>query len=102
MESPRRYPRTLEQAFGPYTSRHVHVDAPRSSLRAWAMYLLILALAIVGAMLTGCTKAEAAGHSRESWLPQTLAWGTIDRTTPDDYGVVCYTYGSRFSCVKVK
>lgn len=53
----RRYPRTLEQAFGPYTSRHVHVDAPRASLRAWAAYLLVLTVAVVCAGLSGCWPA---------------------------------------------
>jgi hypothetical protein len=57
MESPRRYPRTLQEAFGPHTSRHVHVDAPRASLRAWAAYLAIVAIALACAALTGCWPA---------------------------------------------
>jgi hypothetical protein len=95
MESPRRYPRTLEQAFGPYTSRHVHVDAPRSSLRAWAVYLLILALAIVGAMLTGCGRRVDADAG--------IGWSGVGKTNPDEHGVVCYSMnGQVLSCVKVK
>jgi hypothetical protein len=102
MESSRKYPRSLEQAFGPYTARRIDVEPPRSSLRAWAVYLAILALAIAGAMLAGCTQVKAAEHSPESWLPQTLTWGFIYRTAPDDYGVVCYVYQGKPSCVKVK
>ena len=91
----RRYPRTMQEAFGPYTSRHVHVDAPRSSLRAWAVYLAVLALAIAGAMLAGCTKAEAASE---------VSIITTGHTQPDEYGVVCYRawQTNGISCVKVK
>jgi hypothetical protein len=96
MESPRRYPRTLQEAFGPHTSRHVHVDAPRASLRAWAVYLAVLALAITGAMLAGCTRAEAKQGFGDSW-------GLVDKTSVDEHGVVCYSKnGQTLSCVKVK
>jgi hypothetical protein len=53
----RRYPRTLQQAFGPHTSRELYTEPPRSSLRAWAAYLAILAIALVCAVLTGCSPA---------------------------------------------
>jgi hypothetical protein len=92
----RRYPRTLEQAFGPYTSRHVHVDAPRASLRAWAAYLLIVALAIAAAMLAGCTRVEAT---------PTIGPDRLLKTEPDEHGVVCYQWdhgNAHISCVKVK
>jgi hypothetical protein len=100
MESSRKYPRSLEQAFGPYTARRIDVEPPRSSLRAWAVYLAILALAIAGAMLAGCTKVEAAVP--DGMMGET--WRGISRTTPDDYGVICYrSNASRYlSCVKVK
>lgn len=99
MESPRRYPRSLEQAFGPYTSRHIHVDAPRAGWRAWAAYLLVVAIALACAVLAGCTKAEAAVPDGMMGL----SWGGIGRTAPDDYGVVCYSKnGQTLSCVKVK
>lgn len=96
MESPRRYPRTLQEAFGPHTSRHVHVEAPRASLRAWAMYLAIVAIALACAVLAGCTKVEA----KETFGPDI---GQIDKTPVDEYGVVCYRgRGASLSCVKVR
>lgn len=96
----RKYPRSLEQAFGPYTSRHIHVDAPRAGWRAWAAYLMVVVIALVCAALTGCTKAEAA-------VPDGLmgrTWEGFRRTTPDDYGIVCYTrdLNQTLSCVKVR
>lgn len=51
METPRRYPRTLQEAFGPHTSRHLHIEQPRSSLRSWAIYLAVLAIALACAVL---------------------------------------------------
>jgi hypothetical protein len=95
MESPRRYPRTLQEAFGPHTSRDLHTKPPRASLRAWAAYLLILAIALVCAALSGCTKVEASTG---------LDPVTVYKSQPDEYGVVCYRLWETngVSCVKVK
>lgn len=95
MESPRRYPRTLQEAFGPHTSRDLHTKPPRASLRAWAMYLAVLAIALACAALTGCGNAQADGLINY-------------KSAPDEYGVVCYrivdtSINARgVSCVKVK
>jgi hypothetical protein len=97
MNTPRRYTRTMQEAFGPYTSRHIHVEPPRSSLRAWAAYLAILAIALACAVLTGCSDAKADGE-------HTWPKSEVRKTTPDEHGVVCYQYvhGYTISCVKVK
>jgi len=98
MESSRKYPRSLEQAFGPYTARRIDVEPPRSSLRAWAVYLAIFALAIAGAMLAGC-------GVREDVLSPAPPMKGVRSFGPDEHGVVCYQpfyNGASISCVKVK
>ncbi len=51
MDTERRYPRTLEQAFGPYTSRSLHVEMPRNSRAVKTLYAVLLILAIGGCVL---------------------------------------------------
>jgi hypothetical protein len=97
MESPRRYPRTLQEAFGPHTSRDLHTKPPRASLRAWAAYLLILAIALVCAALSGCTRLQETPAGFKPVDP------SVPHTGPDEFGVVCYAYGYQtLSCIKVK
>lgn len=95
MDTPRRYPRTLQEAFGPHTSRHVHVEAPRASLRAWAVYLAAVAIALACAALAGCNKQ-----------PLEMPFTGITKTQPDEHGVVCYRdmgeHEHAISCVKVR
>lgn len=48
--SPRKYPRTLQEAFGPYASGPIHpMPEPRSRRRAdWALYLIaVIGIAVV-------------------------------------------------------
>ncbi len=47
----KRFPRTLCEAFGPYTSTRVEEPARRASARHQALYLVLLCLALVGAFL---------------------------------------------------
>jgi hypothetical protein len=47
----RQYPRTLEQAFGPYTSRHIEEKADYSA--GWWAALIVCAL--VGLVMVGAT-----------------------------------------------
>ena len=52
MVSTRRYPRTLEQAFGPYTSHQIAEPAPHSRV-ANIIYTVVCfaSMAIVGVLL---------------------------------------------------
>lgn len=48
MNSPRRYPRTLQEAFGPHTSRGIHTaPEPGCKLARW-LYAAMLIVAILG------------------------------------------------------
>ena len=53
MLTTRRYPRTLQQAFGPYTSPHVYVieTAPRRWHRPAMVALTLAAAALIGVIL---------------------------------------------------
>lgn len=46
----RRYPRTLQEAFGPYTSNIIHTRTPRTGRVALTLSLVSL-LALVGCMV---------------------------------------------------
>lgn len=47
----RRYPRTMQEAFGPHTSRQIHEPTPRTPLHEKALYAvaLIAVLVVLGA-----------------------------------------------------
>ena len=49
MQTVRKHPRTLQEAFGPYTSRDVHEPVTRSD-RVYGV-LLATAIGVVGALL---------------------------------------------------
>lgn len=57
MTTIRRYPRTLQEAFGPHTSSHITVNAPASPLWVRVLYGVLLGAVIVGLFsLSGCSQ----------------------------------------------
>lgn len=98
----KRFPRTLEEAFGPYTARQIHEDQPRGFSPAWwASMVAVSVVSVVVITLTGCGEAKAPYTPRDTTIraDRILTWG------PDEHGVVCYAYYSgqdSLSCVKVK
>lgn len=55
----RRFPRTLTEAFGPYTSQHIEpMNAPSERSQVWAtrVYLAILVVAVVCTIFVGAPK----------------------------------------------
>lgn len=45
----RRHPRTLQEAFGPYTSRHISTEGPKPSGYSVGWWLMITAIALASA-----------------------------------------------------
>ena len=65
-DTTRRYPRSLEQAFGPYQRQSPIVpmaDHDSAPPPIWP-FLFICALAVVLALLTGCSGADAGQEPR--------------------------------------
>lgn len=47
----RRYPRTLQEAFGPYTSNHIF-EEPKTSLAQWVIYgVSVVAVVVIAWVL---------------------------------------------------
>ena len=59
-DTTRRHPRTLEQAFGPYQRQSPIVPMTEHSPPSIWPFLFVCALAVVLALLTGCTGADAS------------------------------------------
>ena len=59
-DTTRRHPRTLEQAFGPYQRQSPIVPMAEHSPPSIWPFLFICGLAIVLALLTGCSGADAS------------------------------------------
>lgn len=69
-DTSRSYPRTLEQAFGPYQRLSEIVpmdDDNRNPPTIWP-FLLICALAVALALLSGCTGADAGEQPQQAYL----------------------------------
>lgn len=96
----KRYPRTLQEAFGPYTSEQIDGGKPRDPLWVRCFYWLIALLAVgcFLSQLTGCSepmtndqviaevkKCHDAGMNANryshTWGPQTthVVCGTVKR-----------------------
>lgn len=46
-DTTKRFKRTLSEAFGPYTSRHIEEATPGACAHKWALYLMILGAALI-------------------------------------------------------
>jgi len=70
-DTTRRYPRTLEQAFGPYQRQSVIVPmgpAVDGQASASLSVLVVCIAAAVLALLSGCTGADAGEHPQPAHL----------------------------------
>lgn len=46
-DTTKRFPRTLFEAFGPHTSRHIEEPKPQTLAHEWALYVVALGAALV-------------------------------------------------------
>jgi hypothetical protein len=63
----KRHPRTLQEAFGPHTSREVHAPSPGSSVLArWGYGILVaVSLASAAVMLSGCSPYDSSPGKKD-------------------------------------
>lgn len=54
MNTTRRYPRTMAEAFGPHTSNHIDEPAPPPTPLAWRVMYAVALLALVVIVATSC------------------------------------------------
>lgn len=89
----RRFPRTLQEAFGPHTSRRIDEPRPRTPRHEKVLYAVALIAVLVVVGLSGCS-----GDTVEKVIDELTVYG------PDQHGVVCYRKRmyEGISCVKVR
>lgn len=92
----KKHPRTLQEAFGPYTSHHIVGGIPKSSRATrWAYFTLLVAVLSFAVLMAGCAKKPGQPQAEQG----------IAGTAPDEHGVVCYSFTHRYdalACVKVR
>lgn len=51
MNTTRRHPRTMQEAFGPYTDHRIHEPVQRRPLTIWQLIYIPVLVGVVAAML---------------------------------------------------
>lgn len=51
----RKYPRTLQEAFGPYTSQRIDDETPRDTGYGWLWWAVVSLTSVAGVIVIGAT-----------------------------------------------
>ena len=76
----RRHPRTLQEAFGPYTSSRIHTDEPPLLPRWVNRAAIAVLIAAFGSLLlpTGCTSEQETAAAVEADRQAAIAMAQIE------------------------